>query len=41
MSQLVCPLCGRFVSLKIFDPSSFESDIFAVDVRGLGRGFAV
>ena len=43
MSQLVCPLCGRFVSLKIFDPSRFESDIFAVDVRGLGRGrgFAV
>lgn len=43
MSQLVRPLCGRFVSLKIFDPSRFESDIFAVDVRGLGRGrgFAV
>ena len=43
MSQLVCPLCGRFVSLRRFDPSSFESDIFAVNVRGLGRGrgFAV
>jgi len=34
----VCPLCGRFVSLRIFDPSRFESDIYAVDVRGLGRG---
>ncbi|UCD44583.1 MAG: hypothetical protein JSV27_10760 [Candidatus Bathyarchaeota archaeon] len=43
MSQLVCPLCGRFVSLSRFDPSFFESDIFAVNVRGLGRGkgFAV
>ncbi|NQT09393.1 hypothetical protein HQ586_09970 [Candidatus Bathyarchaeota archaeon] len=38
MTNLVCPLCGRHVSLSIFDPSRFESDIFAVDVRGLGRG---
>ncbi len=43
MSQLVCPLCGRFVSISRFDPSNFEADIFAVNVRGLGRGrgFAV
>lgn len=43
MSQLACPLCGRFVSIERFDPSGFESDIFAVNVRGLGRGrgFAV
>lgn len=43
MSQLVCPLCGRFVSLRLFDPSSFDPDVYAVNVRGLGRGkgFAV
>ena len=43
MTQLVCPLCGRFVALSIFDPSRFEPDIFAVNVKGLGRGrgFAV
>jgi len=41
MSQLCCPLCGRFASLRFFDPSSFESDVYAVDVRGLGRGKGV
>ena len=43
MSQLACPLCGRFVSLNGFDPSHFESDIYAVNRTGLGRGrgFAV
>jgi hypothetical protein len=43
MSQLACPLCGRYVSLSRFDPSHFESDIYAVDMIGLGRGrgFAV
>ena len=34
-------MCGRFASLRFFNPSSFESDIFAVDVRGLGRGKGV
>jgi len=34
-------MCGRFVSLRFFDPRSFESDIYAVDVRGLGRGKGV
>jgi hypothetical protein len=38
MSQLACPLCGRFVSLNGFDPSNFESDIYAVNRTGLGRG---
>ena len=41
MSQLICPLCGRFASLRFFNPNSFESDIYAVDVRGLGRGKGV
>jgi hypothetical protein len=38
MSQLVCPLCGRFVGVKHFDPRFFEDDIYGVEVRGLGRG---
>ena len=38
MVQLVCPLCGRFVSLDYFNPGSFDSDIFGVVTRGLGRG---
>jgi hypothetical protein len=29
------------VSLRFFDPGKFESDIFSVDVRGLGRGKGV
>ena len=43
MSQLACPLCGRFVSLSRFDPSGFDNDIYAVNMVGLGRGkgFAV
>ncbi len=38
MSQLACPLCGRYVSLNIFDPSNFEDDIYAAQLTGLGRG---
>lgn len=38
MVQLVCPLCGKFSSLRYFDPSSFEHDILGVDTVGLGRG---
>ena len=34
--QLVCPLYGRFASLKYFNP-----DIFAVIVEGRGRGKGV
>jgi len=43
LTSLVCPLCGRHVALSIFDPSRFEPDIFAVNVKGLGygRGFAI
>ncbi len=43
MSQLACPLCGRYVSLSRFDPSGFDNDIYAVRMVGLGRGkgFAV
>ena len=38
MTNLVCPLCGRRVLLKGFDPSGYDLDITAVEVAGLGRG---
>ena len=39
--QLVCPVCGRFVSLKSFNPDNFDPDILAVNVKGRGRGKGV
>jgi len=41
MSQVICPLCGKFVSVRHYDPSNFEEDILLVQVRGLGRGKGV
>ena len=41
MSQVICPLCGKFVSVKHYDPSDFEDDILLVQVRGLGHGKGV
>jgi hypothetical protein len=41
LSQIICPLCSKFNSLRYFDPSRNELDIFVVDVRGLGRGKGV
>lgn len=38
MVQLICPLCGKFTSIRYFDPGSFENDVFGVDTVGLGRG---
>ena len=38
MVQLICPLCGKFTSIRYFDPGSFESDVLGVDTVGLGRG---
>jgi len=38
MSLLICPLCGRRVSLRLFDPSGYESDLIGVQVTGLGQG---
>ena len=38
MVQLVCPLCGKFTSIRYFDPGSFEHDVLGVDTVGLGRG---
>ena len=41
--NICCPLCGRHVPEKVFNPESLDSDIYAVLVSGLGRGkgFAV
>jgi len=41
MSQFICPLCGKFVSVGHYDPSDFEEDIMLVVVRGLGHGKGV
>ena len=41
MSQLLCPLCGRLVSLRYFDPSRFDDDVYVIEVKGLGRGKGV
>ena len=41
MSQFICPLCGKFVSVRYYDPSNFEDDILLVQVRGLGHGRGV
>lgn len=38
MSQLICPLCGKFTSVRLYDPEDFEDDIKRVQVRSLGRG---
>lgn len=31
-------MCGRLVSLKVFNPNSLDLDIYLQDVKGLGRG---
>lgn len=41
MSQFICPTCGKFVSVRYYDPSNFEDDILLVQVRGLGHGKGV
>jgi len=41
MSQFQCPICGKFVSVRYYDPSDFDDDIFLVQVQGLGRGKGV
>ena len=41
MSQFICPLCGKFVSVRYYNPSDFEDDILLVQVRGLGHGKGV
>ena len=41
MSQFICPTCGKFNSVRYYDPSNFEDDILLVQVRGLGHGKGV
>ena len=38
MPMLICPLCGRQVSLAHFDETRFSEDIQAINIVGLGRG---
>jgi len=41
MSQFICPVCGKFVSVAYYDPSEFVDDVLLVKVKGLGRGKGV
>jgi len=38
MSQLQCPICGKYTPISNFDPSNFDDDIYAATFTGLGRG---
>ena len=38
MSLWICPLCGKQVSIRYYDPSGFADDIVIIQLRGLGRG---
>lgn len=38
MSLWICPLCGKQVSIKHYDPTDFVNDILIIQLRGLGRG---
>ena len=40
MPQLVCPMCGKFSGYDSFSPCE-DSDIYAVEIKGLGRGKGV
>ncbi len=33
-----CPICGRNVGIKGYDPSNFEVDVLGLSFVGLGRG---
>ena len=39
MTQLICPMCGKF-SPYDFSPCG-DQDIYAIEVKGLGRGKGV
>jgi len=41
VSQFSCPLCGKFQSIRYFNPEEFDDDIQIVQVKGLGRGMGV
>lgn len=42
-NQFQCPLCGRSVSIRKFDPTEFDDDVTGIRFEGLGygRGFGV
>ncbi len=38
MSLWICPICGKHVSIRHYDPTDFEDDISIILKRGLGQG---
>jgi len=38
VNQISCPVCGKYSSLKRFEPESSELNIITADMVGLGRG---
>ena len=38
MSLWICPICGKQVSIRHYDPTDFEDDISIILKRGLGQG---
>jgi hypothetical protein len=38
MDFVVCPMCGKSTSMRTFDPSKLDNDIYIQNMRGLGRG---
>jgi len=38
MSLWICPLCGKQVSIRHYDPTDFVDDILIILKRGLGKG---
>ena len=38
MSLFLCPLCGKQSSVRLYDPTKFDPDIYAIQKVGLGRG---
>ena len=37
-SQILCPLCGKSIHTRNYDPSKFTDEIIGISFRGLGRG---
>ena len=36
--MFLCPLCGKQSSVRLYDPTKFDPDIYAIQKVGLGRG---
>ena len=38
-TQFICPICGKFNSVRKYDPTDFIIDVLAVETKGEGRGY--